>query len=274
MFHALLHRKLKLEGERDAHFERLEDALTATVFERLSYLPPALAVTLLAEAAPGLGGPCPWPQGDVAFDAHFWPWLEAPADVTGRTNVEPDVVIWLGSCWLLVEAKHHGAQDARQWVREVRALQHALDRPHKTLGPRGVKRAPILFLAVGGTNPAGDTQRLEAYRTTLSQRSDEPVPPVARLRWRSLGKAVRRHAPDHPAHHKVLVDISEAVRVFSYAKSRDIWRWPTWHSLSGEALARWQVGAVAASSARLETRVAHAAPQPLDASVLRGWSLT
>src|SRR5581483_204052 len=97
MLHALLHRKL---DESNPEPQRLEDALTSTVFGTLAWMD---ACDLLAE------------------------WLEIPTSASAKLQVwfwprlafaEPDVVIRLGEYVVIVEAKYQSGRHDRLAVLE------------------------------------------------------------------------------------------------------------------------------------------------------------
>lgn len=95
--------------------EGAEDVLTASVFERLAYLPD----NLFAEVFTKLLGQSFGPLQSI----DYWPswFLEENND---RQRVEPDVLLQDAQCSLLVEAKRHDAvrqQDVLQLARELKA---------------------------------------------------------------------------------------------------------------------------------------------------------
>lgn len=164
-------------GRGDLAFE---DALTATVFERLAYLEPHVALRLLFRACPALlrsvGGSV------ERFRVDLWPMF---ADATHeQLRVEPDAVIDLGVGLVVVEAKRPGGgQRVEQIRREVASV-----------GKRDRVLAVILV------EPAG----AEAIRDAL-----RPLP-VAASRWADIADAVLADLEDtaHPPHVRaVLHDI-------------------------------------------------------------------
>lgn len=84
-----------------------EDVLTASIFERLSYLPDELFARAMSAL---LGQPFGPLQGMA-----FWPFWRLP----DGTGVEPDVLLEDGQQVLLVEAKRH------DWIRQQSAGQLA-----------------------------------------------------------------------------------------------------------------------------------------------------
>jgi hypothetical protein len=118
---ALLHRKLgrataPLDEEcgRDAEeaasdgLTECEDPLTATVFERLAYLPPDIAWDILRRASKPLGDgpamPTTVPEGAQTWS--FWPSLRPGERGLNKQRVEPDVLVLWSDTLLLIEAKH------------------------------------------------------------------------------------------------------------------------------------------------------------------------
>ena len=117
MIRATLHGKLP--GELLAK----EDALTATVFERLAYLEPERAWRILLAALRPIGTA---PTPAATFQPSLWPWFTLE---DGR-RVQPDVLLPTGDRLLVIEAKRPEAGESQheaQWGRELRAvrLRHA-----------------------------------------------------------------------------------------------------------------------------------------------------
>lgn len=117
MLKALLHRKLprgivgRDENDADdpAPIEptRREDPLTATVFERLAYLPPRLTWNILCQAVKPLadGGPALPPDAPSGAPTYsFWPSLRPGADGGNAIRVEPDVLVTWDDSLLVIEA--------------------------------------------------------------------------------------------------------------------------------------------------------------------------
>lgn len=102
-----------------------EDALTATVLERLAYLPSDVAWALLNAASPGLSALLKTPE--PSFALRLWPWHRLPGVVGAPPRrVQPDAVIDTGSGVVVVEAKRPGLghhQTVEQWTRELQAVQ-------------------------------------------------------------------------------------------------------------------------------------------------------
>lgn len=184
MLKAWLHRKLRLarlaqddtdeEGPDPERISALEDPLTSAVFERLSYLEPPEAWSLLHAAWEGTDRarlPDAPPAGVPEWS--FWPSLSPGAGGSNARRVEPDVLVTWGDLALVIEAKHQGAQYEAQWVEEVRAVRscHA--------GKR------VVLVAVGGVNPAMFEAQAALARRALGDHDG----PYLFLRWEALRKA-------------------------------------------------------------------------------------
>ena len=197
MLRALTQRKLALPDE-DEGVSRLEDALTATVFERLSYLPAVLAMDILQQACVPLSqsSESVFPiLGQAGLTFEFWPRFRHP---DGRL-VEPDVVIWSGDKALVVEAKHHGEQDQRQWVREIRAV-----------GAESV----VGFIAAGGRSPRQDEERAEWVTRNLGAHL-----PMYQLIWDALyARVEERVLAQPPPERRVLEDLVCGLAAFGYER--------------------------------------------------------
>ena len=95
-----------------------EDLLTAGVFERLQYLPPAMAWSILFSrvSSPGKSGARPASESHVA---HFWPNYPDPSTAN---LVEPDVVWESRDVVLGIEIKWHDKQTVQQLRKQYRAI--------------------------------------------------------------------------------------------------------------------------------------------------------
>lgn len=130
-----------LEGQRRLldQAEGAEDVLTASVFERLSYLSDSQFSAVMSALLQEPFGPL--------RDIEYWPsWY-----LQDGTRVEPDVVLRDDQRTLLVEAKRHDnlrQQSARQLANEL------------TAGWRdGCLPDNCLLLALGGMDDLGETAR-------------------------------------------------------------------------------------------------------------------
>ncbi|QXI38905.1 F-box domain-containing protein [Pseudomonas xantholysinigenes] len=153
--------------------EGAEDVLTATLFERLAYLPdePFCKVfeALLGE-----------PFGPLQ-SITFWPSWYLPE---GNTRVEPDVLLSDGNRTLLIEAKrrdHYDQQDPAQLARELRAGWHA-----------GVLETGSLLLTLGGlkdTSQSGQGRLLDQVHRELQGHTGKPFTLICRS-WQELFQAL------------------------------------------------------------------------------------
>lgn len=219
MLKALLHRKLprgvvQSDGENDEddrpHVEptRREDPLTATIFERLAYLPPNLTWDILRRAtkplAEGPALPRDAPTGAPAYG--FWPSLRPGADGANAQRVEPDVLVAWPDTLLVVEAKHYGEQWAGQWVEQIRAVRAMPEHSRKT----------IWLIAVGGiVAHEQEEQAAHVHRELLNA-----LPGLLAMRWEDLHHAIDdvRISCRAPEQLAVLKDIAAALDAWGYRK--------------------------------------------------------
>lgn len=179
MLHAALRKK---PGGGDLS---TEDALTATTFERLAYLPPELAWSILQAA---LRSPATEPlvlSPGSTFVPDLWPTYWHPDG--GR--VEPDVVLAAGDTTLIFEVKPPARGDTQrleQWKREVAAARQAVP-------------GPLILVAM--PPPDGFVE--------LAVDLDVPA---ASLRWEDLADAVAEARRSHQTPHvrRVLDDLLRA----------------------------------------------------------------
>lgn len=219
MLKALLHRKLPrgivesddaADAENSAHVEptRREDPLTATVFERLAYLPPNLTWDIFRRAtkalADGSALPVDAPSGAPTWS--FWPSLRPGADGVNRQRVEPDVLVSWRDTVLVLEAKHYGQQHAHQWVEQIRAV--------RAMPEHSGKR--IWLIAVGGIVTHEQKAQAAYVRRELSNAS----PGLLALRWEDLHHAVDelRNSSRTPEQSAVLNDIAAALNAWGYRR--------------------------------------------------------
>lgn len=181
-------------------FKAHEDLLTATVFERIGYLPDGLPWALLRSTFPDLPE-----HGAIALQQIvFWPrWHDV---VRGHGRVEPDVILefWapkLGDVIMCVEAKPPGgAQFPKQWEREIKALLCEYD------------AAELHFCALGGLGQ----QPQDMARQLHAQIDVDPKVKVHGARWRDLAAASVALQDDgcDPAISRVLRDINDALGLY------------------------------------------------------------
>lgn len=191
-----------LEGQAPERAFALEDLLTSAVFSRLSYLDPAEVWSLLQATCEGTDRTLvqePLPVHDPEWS--FWPGLSPGAGGSHRRRVEPDVVIAWGDLVLVFEAKHQGAQDAAQWIEEVRAA-------HSRYGGKRV-----LLVAVGGVDPAMFREHVDQARRALGDLDVQ----YYLLRWEALREAAdRRRREAKPGTAAILHDLVAALDAWGY----------------------------------------------------------
>ncbi|MEZ4309050.1 MAG: hypothetical protein R3F14_13515 [Polyangiaceae bacterium] len=193
-----------------AAFTAFEDPLTATIFERLAYLPPDLAWALLKAASKPLNDDSPFPAHppDTAPSWDFWPGLKAGPRAPHKKRVEPDVLVSWGDSRLLIEAKHRGLQDpVGQWVEQIDAVRAS---------PRHAG-ARLYFLAVGGVVPLGGDE-LERLRERLGG----DVPPLFTLHWEELCDVLSRQCEEGaaPPASALMRDMVQALERWGYRRMK------------------------------------------------------
>jgi hypothetical protein len=224
MLKALLHRKLGRSprpDEKDVepgekHVEPAEsawngltsreDPLTSAVFERIAYLEPHEAWTLICDSAErpseehfhvGI------PTGSPTW--RFWPHLSPGVDGFNARHVEPDVLVAWGNVVLVIEAKHSGDQIAAQWREQVLAVQADEDLAGKQ----------VIFIAAGGVDRVQFTDIAEEARRRLGDKA----PPFWLLRWTTLRQvAEERSHLATPGAAAILRDIIAALEAWGYRR--------------------------------------------------------
>jgi hypothetical protein len=215
---ALLHRKLPRgivdHDDNDADDPtpieptRREDPLTATVFERLAYLPPRLTWNILCRATKPLADgpvlPPDVPPGAPTYS--FWPSLRPGVDGRNARRVEPDVLVSWPEILLIVEAKHYGMQWAGQWVAQIQAVRDTPEHAGKA----------IWLIAVGGIV----AQEHEAQATQVRHEITNPLPGLLALRWEDLHHAIEEFRNSSRASEQVAIlsDIAAGLDVWGYRK--------------------------------------------------------
>lgn len=220
MLNAILHSKAgtALSGDDEvtpqrwaALFNGSEDLVTATVFERLRYLPGALAWSILASAS---GKQLDAFKMVEIREMAYWPsWY-----LNGR-RVEPDLFIEvdLGDppkrAHIIVEAKHtSNPQTAEQWARELSAYQEMMH----TEESMGVEW--LLFLAIGDRVQGRSLERrkqtlLDQVETLGHKRSTFDAVLIG---WHDIARAVATTVGVQAHEQAVLNDISDALILYGY----------------------------------------------------------
>ncbi|HRI68759.1 MAG TPA: hypothetical protein PK156_31235 [Polyangium sp.] len=219
MLKALLHRKLRrdvVQSDNDTdeddrpHVEptRREDPLTATIFERLAYLPSSLTWNILRWATKRLADgpvlPSEVPLGAPTY--LFWRNLRPGVDGRNAQRVEPDVLVSWPETLLIVEAKHYGVQWAGQWVEQIRAVRAMPEHAEKT----------IWLIAVGGIV----AHELEAQAAQVRHVLANVSPGLLAMRWEDLHHAIDefRISSRAPEQLAILNDIAAALDAWGYRK--------------------------------------------------------
>ncbi|EPO7864794.1 F-box domain-containing protein [Pseudomonas aeruginosa] len=173
--------------------EGAEDVLTASVFERLAYLPDELSAAVLSEL---LGTPFGPLQA-----IEYWPsWY-----LQNGTRVEPDVLLQDAQHCVLIEAKRHDyvrQQNARQLANQLLAGWHG-----NYLGDS------CILMTLGGledTGVAGRQRLLSEVLNFLPSGCPTRFSLVCRS-WQQLYQALESQVdPDSPAGlHRLLDDIAK-----------------------------------------------------------------
>ncbi|HBN8610184.1 F-box domain-containing protein [Pseudomonas aeruginosa] len=187
--------------------EGAEDVLTASVFERLAYLPDEILTAVLSELLGEAFGPM------QAIE--YWPsWR-----LQDGTRVEPDVLLHDAQRCVLIEAKRHDhvrQQSARQLANELLAGWHG-----EYLGENSI------LLTLGGlenVSEAGRQMLLSELLGRLPEGSATRFSLVCRS-WQQLYQALESQIdPDSPASLQRLLD--------------DIAKCYAWHGLRTHPM-RW-----------------------------------
>lgn len=228
MLKAWLHRKLGrvagVDAEADTDdstalrvFSR-EDPLTSAIFERLTYLEPVEAWSLLHAACEGKDRariPNVPPLG--APEWSFWPRLSPGVGGSNTRCVEPDVVVTWGDLVLVIEAKHRGAQYWAQWVEEIRAVR---------ANPLFAGKE-IIFVAAGGVEVATFAAQVEQARRALN----EDHTSYLLLRWARLREACeQRRGGTRPGAAAIVHDLLAALGAWGYRSQVDFESLPRFRS--------------------------------------------
>ncbi len=129
-----------------------EDALTSSIFERLSYLPKELMYHIVQKALydviPGL-------ELYKIDSIEYWPNWSLPQNDKNR-RVEPDIFIRTSTQDIIIEAKRYDdkQQSHAQWEREIQGYINEYDKDNKEL----------VFIALGGLHSQKTVQITIAKR--------------------------------------------------------------------------------------------------------------
>lgn len=192
-------------------FKANEDLVTATVFERLSYLPGSLMWAILAIAAKKQ---LPFYRMASLTNFEFWPkWPRSEFPSEEHKYVEPDVFLEfdLGDpvqrAHVIVEAKFGGWQDGKQWDQEVKAWKDFI------LDQELVPPDVVYFISLSG-NWAG----LDESWLYSSWSKVQPMPDVhlIRMDWNDIARSCFSYADQElaPEDRRVIRNIKEALAEF------------------------------------------------------------
>jgi len=120
-------------------FHASEDSLTASVFERLLYLPTNILGEIICRILNVDISNMSFNEGFKEYE--FWPGWDAEG-TTNEQRVEPDLFVKFEDFDLVIEAKRNDSvfQNLNQWNNEIIAYRNKYASENKT----------IVFLAVGG----------------------------------------------------------------------------------------------------------------------------
>lgn len=171
-------------GRIDAHkgesvswsrlFKRHEDLLTATFFERFSYLSDAVQLSLLSHWFAEHSGTLQHQfLGFKTID--YWVRFEL-GEQGNYKQVEPDLIMRFNDFNIMVEVKppDGGDQSDEQWANEIASFIQDPNNDSK----------PLYFLAIGGSNP----KLAKAWSSQLLQRFAPQLTAIAALNWQPVAK--------------------------------------------------------------------------------------
>ncbi|WP_346899854.1 hypothetical protein [uncultured Roseibium sp.] len=193
-------------------FRGSEDLLTATVFERLSYLRAERVWSLLAYAS---AGQLPSYKIAVIHDIEFWPmWSSSDR----RRGVEPDVFISLDlgdpakRVHIIIEAKYGGKQTYTQWRDELLAWkENYIDDEIK---------APelIILLAIGGSTEINNKIKLKEYICEFAKNEFEISSDfiIAQIEWRDIARSCSFSQAENLHEQRLLSDLKKGLELHGY----------------------------------------------------------
>src|SRR5690554_2203174 len=155
-------------------FRPSEDSLTASVFERLLYLPSRIFGDIIIDAAKIESSQLDFSNGFIEYE--FWPSWDAEGTSNSK-RVEPDLYVRFDDFDLIVEAKRNDSvhQVVGQWKNELSAYSQKF----------GMEGKGIVFLAVGGK-----------VDFKLDQVTNDKDIGFAHCAWKSLLYTVKRYMED------------------------------------------------------------------------------
>ena len=223
MLKAILHGKKRGTGTEGLSlaesFVGAEDTLTATLFERLAYLPDEMLIPILF--APDIWGTVGVTHPGAILDVAFWPRLTLRDAPEGDRSVEPDIVITCDDRVLVIEAKRfdntdsqHPWQLAREWV----------------AGRQAYPGRPVWLLTVAGL-PDGRARTVADRRDRIMAQiralGSEPAPQIFKfgyLPWYKIFTLTETAVGGASAHHaRLLRDIREGLLLHGVRVEEPVW---------------------------------------------------
>lgn len=219
MLNAILNSKSGRLSRDDEHnirwkeiYRASEDLLTATIFERLSYLPPEIAWELLVSAS---GGQLPKYRLVEITNIEFWPNWSTEERARG---VEPDVFIELElgepakRIHIIVESKHGGRQSKSQLSAEIQGWIEAI------VSEEDERPDEIFVMAVGGlsSNDRRSKLRAEFDRVHEEMMFGEVKFSLILLDWIDLARAAAIHTPRNQNEDRVIKDMRQSLELCGY----------------------------------------------------------
>ena len=153
MIYAIKHNKVDRKLYKDN-----EDSLTASIFERLMYLPKELFQYIIEKA---LFDVIPGFDMKGMESIQYWPnWN--PKKTGNSKLVQPDIFIRTEYADIIIEAKRRDKKQQlrSQWKKEIKAYRNEYDEECKKL----------IFVALGGIHK-NDSEVLTSFDTTLENPS-------------------------------------------------------------------------------------------------------
>ena len=197
-------------------FKRSEDLLTATVFERLSYLPGETLWQILCETfKPSL---LQIRKVAVLEKIEFWPYWNK-ANERLKKDVEPDVVMSFSigdpakNVTLIIECKVSGVQCANQWAEQWIAHSEEF---------RG-DEAPdeCFFLALGGI-PNGAAKSVSKFCDEITQQHRGLEIRASAADWPDLLRALGNVNEHSLAVRRIIADIQYGLALWDYRRTEPL----------------------------------------------------
>ncbi|MBB3020416.1 hypothetical protein FHR70_003497 [Microvirga lupini] len=268
MLNAILHGKgrtlpddVKPGASLKSTFKRSEDLLTATIFERLSYLDGEIIWQLLRKTfKPDL-----LPNRRLASleEIEFWPlWTKANSRL--KKDVEPDVVLRFAvgdparTVTLIIESKLDGVQYPDQWA------QQWIAHDEEYSGEDGPDEC--YFLALGGLRGSAE-MTVSTFSERIAEQHGISVQAAA-ADWSDLMTALDEVDIERRDVRRIVTDLQEALALHGYRRVRPLAELP---SCSDRLRGNFE-----RSAAQLRSwAVSDSEPVPMtDLGDLAGWAAT